>query len=70
MTQLETHNTTSGDTTPEYETPAEEHRYHTYRGNVIPWYVRFIWLLFWIFAVTYAIQYFLPAIQREMLSPP
>lgn len=48
----------------------EEHRYHNYRGSEIPWYVRFIWLLFWAFTIYYAIRYFLPAIQTELLSPP
>jgi len=55
-------------------TPAEErakaeqeHRHHTYTSNVIPWYVRLIWILFWIFAIYYGITYFLPAIQSEMI---
>ena len=48
----------------------EEQQHHSYTGNVIPWYVRLIWLLFWIFAIYYAISYFLPAIQAELLKGP
>jgi hypothetical protein len=45
--------------------PEEELRHHTYRSSVIPWYVRGIWLLFWIFVIYYSVTYFLPAIQNE-----
>lgn len=47
-----------------------EHRYHQYTGNRIPWYVRLIWLLFWIFAVYYTVVYLIPTMQIEMISPP
>lgn len=47
-----------------------EHRYHHYTGNVIPWYVRVIWLLFWSFTIYYTVQYLFPAVQTEMVSPP
>ncbi len=50
--------------------PGEEHRFHRYRGNVIPWFVRVMWLGFWIFAVVYVLKYFLPALQIEMVTPP
>lgn len=50
--------------------PAEERRFHGYLGNAIPWYVRLIWILFWIFAVYYTVRYFLPTIQVEMVTPP
>lgn len=57
---------------PEIEnlTPASEGRHHTYTGTVIPWYVRLMWLGFWIFAIAYVIQYLLPALQHELTSPP
>ncbi|WP_010583768.1 hypothetical protein [Schlesneria paludicola] len=55
---------------PEKNTPDDELNYHTYSSHVIPWYVRLMWLIFWIFAIGYAITYFLPAIQSELLSPP
>lgn len=44
----------------------EEHRHHTYTSSVIPWYVRLIWALFWIFAISYAIKFLLPALQSEL----
>jgi hypothetical protein len=57
-------------TRPESSTPEQDLRYHTYAGHVIPWYVRLMWLAFWIFAIGYAISNFLPAIQMELLTPP
>ena len=48
----------------------DEHRHHSYSSNVIPWYVRFIWILFWIFVIYYSVTYFIPAIEAELLSPP
>ncbi len=47
-----------------------EHRFHHYVGNDIPWYVRAIWIGFWIFAVTYTIRFLLPAMQIELLERP
>ena len=47
-----------------------EEQHHSYTGHAIPWYVRGIWLLFWIFVVYYGIKYFLPAIQTELLDAP
>ncbi len=50
--------------------PVEENRFHTYIGNRIPWYVRLIWVGFWVFAVYYVIQYLFPNLQVELLTPP
>jgi len=47
-----------------------EHRWHSYVGNRIPWYVRLIWLGFWAFAVYYTITYLFRALQVEIVSPP
>lgn len=47
-----------------------ENRFHTYVGNRIPWYVRLIWLCFWVFAVYYVITYLFPDLQTEILNPP
>ncbi len=55
---------------PEQGTPEQEHQFHYYRGNVIPWYVRLIWVGFWIGTVYYIIKYFFPAMQTELISPP
>ena len=46
-----------------------EHQYHHYTGNRIPWYVRLMWVFFWIFAVAYTIRYLFPAIQVELFEP-
>ena len=51
----------------EQTNPEVEAQHHTYTSSVIPWYVRLIWILFWIFVVYYGVTYFLPAIQEELL---
>lgn len=48
----------------------KEERYHTYAGTRIPWYVRLLWIAFWVFAVSYTFSYLLPALQRELVTPP
>ncbi|HET6425182.1 MAG TPA: hypothetical protein VFG20_15955 [Planctomycetaceae bacterium] len=55
---------------PKTSTPEQDLQQHTYLSNVIPWYVRLMWLVFWIFAAAYVIRNFLPAIQTELLTPP
>lgn len=45
-----------------------EHRFHHYRGNAIPWYVRLMWLGFWVFAIAYTIQFVFPALQVEFFE--
>ena len=55
---------------PERGTPQNEHRFHDYIGNAIPWYVRAIWIGFWIFAVAYTIRFLLPAMQVELVQRP
>ena len=45
-----------------------EGQHHAYTGNSIPWYVRFIWIGFWVFAVYYTIRYLFPAIQTELFQ--
>ena len=42
--------------------------YHHYTGNAIPWYVRLIWIGFWVFAITYTIRFLFPAIQLELFQ--
>lgn len=49
---------------------AEENRYHSYVGNRIPWYVRLIWIGFWIMAVYYTVRYLFPDLQTELLRAP
>lgn len=51
--------------------PAEtEHQHHDYVSNAIPWYVRAIWIGFWIFAVAYTVRFLFPAMQIELQNPP
>lgn len=70
MTQPETPSSApSGGDLPGH-TAAEEHRFHSYEGSRIPWYVRLMWVLFWCIAIYYVIRYLVPALQVELLSPP
>jgi hypothetical protein len=57
-------------TTAERINAEQEGQNHTYAGHVIPWFVRLMWLFFWIFATAYVVKYILPALQVELLSPP
>jgi hypothetical protein len=47
-----------------------ESKFHNYRGNQIPWYVRLMWLGFWILAVAYTIRLLFPALQDELFKAP
>ncbi len=62
--------TAGGGPGPEQTSAEQDHAYHFYRGNAIPWYVRMIWIGFWIFAIWYVIQHLFPALQTELISPP
>lgn len=55
---------------PDQSTVEQESQLHDYEGNRIPWYVRLIWVLFWIFVVYYTIVYMIPAIQIELFTRP
>jgi hypothetical protein len=55
---------------PENPPPDAERQYHRYVGNVIPWYVRLIWIGFWILCIFYILRWLFPAIQVEVASPP
>ena len=56
--------------TDEPSTARIEHRYHSYTGTRIPWYVRLMWIGFWVFAIYYVITYLIPNLQTEVLNPP
>ena len=45
-----------------------EGEYHNYTSNSIPWYVRLMWLGFWILAITYTIRFLFPAVQSELFQ--
>ena len=53
---------------PENTSAEVEHQYHHYTGNRIPWYVRLMWLFFWIFAVAYTIRFLFPAVRVELFE--
>ena len=55
---------------PENTSAEVEHQHHNYVSNAIPWYVRAIWIGFWIFAITYTIRYLFPAMQLELFQRP
>lgn len=57
-------------TNVEQLSPEAEGRYHSYVGSAIPWYVRLLWLVFWVLSIAYVISYLLPALQQEVVSPP
>lgn len=62
---------TSAEDVPVENPSAEvEGHWHSYVENRIPWYVRLMWLMFWVFAVYYTITYLFPALQIEIISPP
>ncbi|TXT37640.1 MAG: hypothetical protein FD138_605 [Planctomycetota bacterium] len=57
-------------TQPENQSPEVESRFHHYISNKIPWYVHLMWVLFWIFVVSYVLTNFLPALKIELVTPP
>jgi hypothetical protein len=62
---------TSATTAPaDIESPQAEHQHHNYLGNDIPWYVRAIWIGFWVFAVVYTLRFLFPAMQQELFNMP
>lgn len=52
------------------DSPTSEGKFHNYRTNQIPWPVHLIWVLFWIGAVYYIVQYLLPALRVEIAPLP
>jgi hypothetical protein len=55
---------------PEDNTPEAEHQHHRYIGNAIPWWVRVMWVGFWLLAIIYVLRWLFPAIKSELLSRP
>lgn len=58
------------DDTPPTTSAEVEHQYHNYVGNAIPWFVRLIWIGFWVFAIYYTVQFLFPAVRQELFQPP
>ena len=42
-------------------TPQQDKTYHTYHTHRIPWYVRAMWMLFWIGLIWYVVRFAIPA---------
>lgn len=45
----------------DHESPQQDASYHTYNTHHIPWYVRLMWLGFWVGLIWYVIKYAIPA---------
>ncbi len=45
---------------PRESTAQEERQYHTYTTHRIPWYVRAMWVCFWIGMIWYLVKYAVP----------
>ncbi|ADV61157.1 hypothetical protein Isop_0564 [Isosphaera pallida ATCC 43644] len=50
--------------------PEKESRFLNYTSNAIPWYIHLIWVAYWVFVLAYVITWMVPAMQKEMVSPP
>lgn len=46
---------------PSLEAPEQDAMFHTYETHRIPWYVRLMWLGFWIGLIWYIIKFAIPA---------
>jgi hypothetical protein len=55
---------------PDNTAPEIEAKNHAYLGNVIPWYVRLLWVGFWILCVAYILRWLVPALKSEIANPP
>ncbi|MHC5109989.1 MAG: hypothetical protein ACYTHJ_08935 [Planctomycetota bacterium] len=44
-----------------HDTPKQEASFHTYTTHSIPWYVRAMWILFWVGLIWYVVQFAIPA---------
>ncbi len=47
------------------ETDAKQDKtYHAYDTHHIPWYVRAMWIIFWIAAIWYVVKFAVPMVKR------
>lgn len=44
-----------------HDTPENDAKFHTYRTHRIPWYVRLMWVGFWVALIWYVLQFAIPA---------
>lgn len=61
---------TADPVTADPDSPKAEGKFHTYRTNAIPIAVHVIWILFWTGAIYYLVNYMLPALRVELVTPP
>ncbi len=45
---------------PPSSSPNDENRFHTYTTHRIPWYVRAMWIGFWVGLVWYVVKFAIP----------
>jgi hypothetical protein len=45
----------------DHPSPEQEGQFHTYVTSRIPWWMRLIWVGFWVFAICYFVAYVVPA---------
>jgi len=50
--------------TVDMTSPIQDKRFHSYETHHIPWYVRGLWVGFWVGAVWYLIKYAIPMAKR------
>ena len=67
---MSTSESTTTERSVKQPTAADENRFHSYVGSRIPWYVRLIWIGFWVFAIYYVITFLFPDLQTEIVNPP
>ncbi|MFQ5414698.1 MAG: hypothetical protein ACE5E6_09600 [Phycisphaerae bacterium] len=48
-------------TNPPHESARDDQKYHTYETAHIVWYVRAMWIGFWIAAIWYIIKFAIPS---------
>ncbi len=44
----------------------EDGQFHSYTTKRIPWYVRAMWIIFWIGAIWYIIRFLVPSVKNYM----
>lgn len=43
------------------QTARDDAQYHTYSSHYIPWFVRGMWIIFWVALVWYIVRFAIPA---------
>ena len=54
--------------TPPDSSVKSENQYHDYRTNKIPWFVRLLWVLFWIICAIYVARHLIPDLRVELFQ--